>query len=262
MTPKSKSKGKPAAKPKRPAQRKPSTKKAARPKSTVKTTAAATVIRIVLIDDNRLLREGLTALINNQPGFTVLAASADVEEALETVRQAEPDVVLVDFGLEDHDSLGLTATVRREVPAARVIVMGLMASQEDVADYVRNGASGFIMKDASFEEFFRTIRRVAGGEEVLPQALTNSLFSQITLNLPRNSLRRHLEGVRLTQREHEVVALLGEGLSNKDIASRLNIAVHTVKSHVHNVLEKLSLHSRLEVAAFSHAGGADKARTS
>ena len=141
-------------------------------------------IALVLIDDNRLLREGLTAMIHTQPGFKVLAASADADEALQKVREAKPDVVLIDFGLEDHDSLNLTVTVRGEVPSARVIVMGLLPLQEDVADYVRAGASGFIMKDASFEDFFATIRAVAAGAEVLPQALTNSLFSQIARNVP------------------------------------------------------------------------------
>ena len=212
-------------------------------------------ISLVLIDDNRLLREGLAAMIHTQPGFRVLAASADVDEALQKVREARPDVVLLDFGLEDHDSLSLTATVHREVPAARVIVMGLLPLQEDVANYVRAGASGFIMKEASFEEFFATIRAVAAGGEVLPQALTNSLFSQIARNAAGGSKARILEAVRLTNRERQVIDLLGEGLSNKEIATRLRIAVHTVKSHVHNVLEKLALHSRLEVAAFSHAGG-------
>ena len=214
-----------------------------------------TPIALVLIDDNRLLREGLAAMIHSQPGFKVLAASADANEALQKVREAKPDVVLLDFGLEDHDSLRLTATVHGEVPSARVIVMGLLPLQEDVADYVRAGASGFIMKDASFEDFFATIRKVAAGEEVLPQALTNSLFAQIARNAAVVPKARVLESVRLTSREREVIDLLGEGLSNKEISTRLIIAVHTVKSHVHNVLEKLALRSRLEVAAFSHTRG-------
>jgi DNA-binding NarL/FixJ family response regulator len=127
--------------------------------------------------------------------------------------------------------------------------------QEDVADYVRAGASGFVMKDASFDDFIRTIRAVAGGAEVLPPALTNSLFSQIAANATRGSRARVMESVRLTSRERQVVDLLAEGLSNKQIATRLHIAIHTVKSHVHNVLEKLALHSRLEVAAFTHGRG-------
>lgn len=209
-------------------------------------------IALVLIDDNRLLREGITAAIRSQTDFTVLAASADVEEALRKVREAMPDIVLVDFGLANHDSLSLTAAVHQEVPAARLIVMGLSPLQQDVAAFVRAGASGFLMKDASFEDFFCTIRRVAAGEEVLPAVLTNSLFAQIAKNAAGGDTAQVLESVRLTSREREVVALLGDGFSNKEIAKELHIAVHTVKSHVHNVLEKLALRSRLEVAAFSH----------
>jgi DNA-binding NarL/FixJ family response regulator len=237
----------------KPQKRAPS-RKAAKPSNSA-LTPVPPPIALVLIDDNRLLREGLAAMIHTQPGFKVLAASADVDEALQQVREAKPDVVLLDFGLVDHDSLSLTATVHVEVPAARVIVMGLLSAQEDVADYIRAGASGFIMKEASFEDFFSTIRAVAGGEEVLPPALTNSLFAQIASNAAKGSKTRVLDAVRLTNRERQVVGLLGEGLSNKEIATRLHIAVHTVKSHVHNVLEKLALRSRLEVAAFSHSGG-------
>ena len=219
-------------------------------------TAGSKPISLVLIDDNRLLREGITAMVRTQPGFRVLAASADVDEAIQKVQEAKPDIVLLDCGLEDHDSLSLTAQVRSEVPAARVIVMGLLPVQEDVAAYVRAGATGFIMKDASFDEFFATIRAVASGAEALPPALTNSLFSQIAKHATTGGNKtRILEAVRLTNREREVIDLLGEGLSNKAIASRLHIAVHTVKSHVHNILEKLALRSRLEVAAFTHPGG-------
>ena len=212
----------------------------------------AAPISLVLIDDNRLLREGISALIHTQPGFKILAAFADVQEALQKVREAQPDIVLLDFGLEDHDSVSLTATVHQEVPTARVIIMGLLPLHEDVAALVRAGASGFIMKDASFEDFFTTIRDVAAGEEILPPALTNSLFSQIVRNAAGSGEAKVLESVRLTNRERQVIELLGEGLSNKELATRMHIAVHTVKSHVHNVLEKLALRSRLEVVAFTH----------
>lgn len=208
-------------------------------------------ISLVLVDDNRLLREGIAGLIRGLPDFHVLAASADVEEAMRKVRQAKPRVVLLDFGLENGDSLRATSTVHQEVPEAKVIVMGLLAAQEDVAEFVRAGASGFIMKDASFEEFIDTIRKVAAGGKVLPAELAVSLFSQIVEAKFGRPRAKVLEAVRLTSREREVVDLISEGLSNKEISTRMNIAVHTVKSHVHNVLEKLALHSRLEVAAFT-----------
>jgi DNA-binding NarL/FixJ family response regulator len=210
-------------------------------------------ISLVIIDDNRLLREGLARLIREQKDFHIVAASADADEAMLKVREAKPDVVLLDFGLEDHDSLALTATVHREVPQAKVIVLGLLPLEEDIVSFVRAGASGFIMRDATFEDFVQTIRSVVAGMVVLPPQLTGSLFNQIALQAGRRGVPRELEAVRLTQRERQVIDLIAEGLANKDIATRLHIAVHTVKSHVHNVLEKLALHSRLEVAVFSRS---------
>lgn len=210
-------------------------------------------ISIVLIEDNRMLREGLASLIREQPGFTILAASANIIEALQKIREAKPRIVLVDFGLENHDSLRLTATLHAEVPEARVIVMGLLPLHEDVADFVRAGASGFVMKDAALDDFVRTIRLVADGTDVLPMQLTGSLFTQIAQRALVGGKSPVLEAVRLTQRERQVVELIGEGLSNKEIAASLHVAIHTVKSHVHNVLEKLALHTRLEVAAFTRS---------
>jgi len=210
-------------------------------------------ISIVLIEDNRMLREGLASHSREQPGFTILAASANIIEALQKIREAKPRIVLVDFGLENHDSLRLTATLHAEVPEARVIVMGLLPLHEDVADFVRAGASGFVMKDAAFDDFVRTIRLVADGTDVLPTQLTGSLFTQIAQRAVVGGKSPVLEAVRLTQRERQVVELIGEGLSNKEIAASLHVAIHTVKSHVHNVLEKLALHTRLEVAAFTRS---------
>nr|MBP6570749.1 response regulator transcription factor [Gemmatimonadales bacterium] len=184
----------------------------------------------------------------------VLAAFADIDDALQLVRDAKPNVVLLDFSLEGHDSLRVTGTVHKEVPDAKVIVMGLLPAQQDIADFVTAGASGFIMKDASLERFITTIRGVAAGQQVLPPELTTSLFSQIASLSIRKGQPRVLETEGLTERERQVIDLIGSGLSNKEIAARLHIAVHTVKSHVHNVLEKLALRTRLEVAAFTRVG--------
>jgi DNA-binding NarL/FixJ family response regulator len=222
------------------------TKPRAQPPTVVRPT-----ISIVLIDDNRLVREGLAGLIRGEPDFKILAASADAEEALRKVRDAKPQIVLLDFGLEGSDSMEVTAGIRREAPEARVIVMGLSPFQDNIGEFVRMGASGFLMKDSSFDVFVNTVRAVAGGAQVLPPELTGSLFSQIARNAVRRNAPAALAAVRITLREREVINLISDGLSNKEISSRLGIAIHTVKSHVHNVLEKLSLHSRLEVAAFT-----------
>jgi DNA-binding NarL/FixJ family response regulator len=114
------------------------------------------------------------------------------------------------------------------------------------------------MKDASFDDFLNTIRAVADGADALPPQLTGSLFGQIACQAVRGGTAQVLESVRLTERERQVIDLIGEGLSNKAIAARLHVAIHTVKSHVHNVLEKLALHTRLEVAALTRAESSPK----
>ena len=207
------------------------------------------MISVALIEDNRLLREGIATLLAQSGDFQVVAATPSGDPAL--LRQSRPQVVLLDVGLWDDDSLKVAARVKAESPESRVIVMDILAAHEDLIDYVNAGVSGFILKDATFDELAETIRSVAAGKRVLPPQLTATLLEQIARDAVTRSRAAAFESVRMTQREREVIALIGEGLSNKEIAARLGIAVHTVKSHVRNVMEKLALHSRLQIAAYA-----------
>lgn len=211
-------------------------------------------IAIALIEDNRLVREGLTALINQQPGLVVVASQA--AEVRPLPRQSSPHVVLLDIGLRTADSIRIAAKVRADYPDAKVIIMDLLPAQEDIHEFVNAGVSGFIMKDATLDELVATIRSVAAGTSVLPPTMVNTLFSQIAHDAMGRARGAVLESVRMTPRERQVVNLIAEGMSNKEIAARLHVAVHTVKSHVRNVLEKLTLHSRLQIAAYVHAESA------
>ena len=209
-------------------------------------------ITVAIIEDNRLVREALTSMLGALKDFRVLA-SAVAEPAFLT--ESNPHVVLLDVGLRDEDSLAVTAVIRRTVPDAKIVVMDLIPVNEEIVEFVNAGISGFVLKDANFDEFIATIRSVAAGEKVLPPKMTESLFSQIALGGTGGNGRptaQLLDAVRMTRREGEVIELIGEGLSNKEIAQRLNIATHTVKSHVRNVMEKLALHTRLQIAAYSH----------
>ena len=210
------------------------------------------MIRVAIIDDNRLVREALTALLNRLPDIRVV--SSDVADSA-SLAETKPDVLLLDVGLRDQDSLRVAATLRQENPDAKIVVMDLLPVNEEIREYVNAGVSGFVLKDASFDEFIATIRAVAGGTKVLPPRMTESLFSQIAKEVDGQEPANVLEAVRMTPREREVIDLIGEGLSNKEIAQRLNIATHTVKSHVRNVMEKLALHTRLQIAAYSHREG-------
>ena len=194
------------------------------------------------------MREALTAMLERLPDVRVV--SSPVADA-QFLADNRPHVVLLDVGLRDHDSLSLAASLKKDTPEAKIIVMDLMPVQEEIVEFVNLGVSGFVLKDATFDEFVGTIRSVANGQKVLPPRMTESLFSQIAKESGARDARV-LEDVRMTRREREVIELIGEGLSNKEIANRLNIATHTVKSHVRNVMEKLALHTRLQIAAYAH----------
>jgi len=208
------------------------------------------MISVALIEDNRLVREGMAAMLNQTEDFEVVAAGSSGDPAL--LRDANPQVVLLDVGLWDDDSLRVAETVKKEWPESKVIIMDLLPVHEDIVEFVNAGVSGFILKDATFDDLVTTIRSVAEGAHVLPPAMTSSLFSQIAKEAVVRGRAAAMESVRMTAREREVIGLIGEGLSNKEIAGRLNIATHTVKSHVRNVMEKLALHTRLQIAAYAH----------
>jgi DNA-binding NarL/FixJ family response regulator len=211
-------------------------------------------ITVLLIEDNRLLRAGISAALSSQPDFSVRETPPSRERVLRRMREAPPDVALLDSALGDQDSLRLLAGIRKASPATRVIVMGLLPAPQDVVEFIEGGASGFIMKDATVAEFHATIRAVATGASVLPSMLTATIFSHVAEHAQRHPPAARRAGA-MTRRERQVVGLLGEGLSNKEIAVRLGVGLHTVKSHVHNVLDKLALHTRLQVAAYSHQEG-------
>jgi len=188
-----------------------------------------------------------------------VAASDGNHDSLLQVRKAKPDVILMDLGLRNRNGLRVVASLTKELPKTKVIGMGLIPTQLDIIECMEAGASGFIMKDASVRDFLTTIRSVARGEKILPPPLTGSLFSHVIEHALKRGKGPLNNAVRMTKREREVIALIADSLSNKEIAQRLNIATYTVKSHVHNIMEKLALHSRLQVAKYTRDEGTSSA---
>jgi DNA-binding NarL/FixJ family response regulator len=212
-------------------------------------------IPVLVVEDNRLVRDGIIAMLAEQPDLKVVAAVDRVPSALERAHEMKPEVVLVDAALGDHDSHRLVAQIKDAAPEVRVIVMDLLPAPEDVHDFVTAGASGFIAKDATLDEFVDTVRAVARGTDVLPATLTATLFSHIAKLAVDRKPSDVVKAVRMTERERAVFDLIADGLSNKEIAQRLHLATNTVKGHVHNILEKLALHTRLQIAAYARSGG-------
>jgi len=211
-----------------------------------------------LIEDNRLLREGIAKMLNAEADMKVVSSSGN-GDAFETASKLSPDVVLLDLGLQDQDSLQVVELVKQRFPDTHVIVMDLVPAHAEVAEFVRAGVAGFILKDATLHDFLHTIRSVAQGTKILPPLMTSSLFSQIVEHaLQGGQMKKLISAIKMTSREQDVIQNIAAGKSNKEIASELNIAVYTVKSHVHNILEKLALHTRLELATFAHSQGMDR----
>ena len=211
---------------------------------------SAGAIAVALIEDNRLVLEGITALLGRVPDMDVVWGMTSV--GAEHLHQANADVVLLDLGLENGDSLKLARQVARDLPGSRVVVMDLLPDQQDVVDFVQAGVFGFVMKDATLDELVNTIRSVAGGARVLPAEMTGTLFSQIARDAVASRGAEAADDVRMTPREREVIDLIAEGFSNKKIAAHLHISPYTVKSHVRNIMDKLALHTRLQIAAWAH----------
>lgn len=209
-------------------------------------------IRIFLIEDNRILREGIANMLNGEADMSVVASSGGSNGTLLEVRKLRPHVVLLDLSLRNQNDIHVMASLTKEVPGIKVIGMGLIPSQVDIVELVEAGASGFILKDATVEDFLGTIRSVARGTKVLAPSMAGSLFSHVIEDALKKGKGKLINAVRMTKRERQIISMIAEGLSNKEIAQRLNVVTYTVKSHVHNILEKLALHSRLQIATFVH----------
>ena len=205
-------------------------------------------IRVFLIEDNRILRDGITEMINAQKDVTVAAVSDGKDNFHSRVRTSKAEIVLVNLGLENQNSLEVVQTLKKEMNDLKIVGMGINPTQSDIIEFVQAGVEGFIIKNATLEEVVNTIRAITRGEKVLPTLMTESLFFQVAEHAILKGKRNLKNTVRMTVREKEVIALIVEGMSNKQIGDNLNIATFTVKSHVHNILEKLALNSRLQIA--------------
>jgi len=209
-------------------------------------------IKLLIIEDNKLLRDGIIAMLKKQKDIDIIAASGN-RSTISNIRQLKPNIILLDLGLHNRNSLAVVKFVKKDFPNAKVIIMDIAPVPGDINLFIQAGASGFILKDATFDVFLSTIHAVAEGKKELSPNLTESLFSKIVEYALKSDKTKLKEAIRMTKREKEVIGLIGDGLSNKDIAKKMNISTFTVKSHIHNIMEKLTLHTRLEIANYSYS---------
>ena len=204
-------------------------------------------IRVLIIEDNPFLRNGIKTLLNQQPDIKVIKAAADFRHVESSLSKCKNGVVLLDVSMHDQNSLRLTKKLSRGTCGHVIIVMDLFPMKEEIDEFANAGAVGFINKGATLEEFLETIRKVAGGARVLPNQLPGSLFCRIVEHAARNGTVQMDEmAVKLTGDEHKIIALVGEGIGAADIARKLKISPGAVQRHTDSVLKKLVMRKILQ----------------
>ncbi|MFB4320042.1 response regulator [Actinomadura sp. 21ATH] len=209
------------------------------------------MIRVVLADDQELVRSGFAMILDAQPDIEVAGEAGDGTAAIAVVRQHDPDVVLLDIRMPGLDGIEAAKTICAET-RARAIMLTTFDQDDYVYDALYAGASGFLLKDVRRDDLVHAVRVVAAGESLLAPAVTRRLISDITRNRPRTGTTASDRLAVLTERERETLSLLGRGLSNAEIAAAMVVSEHTVKTHVSNVLAKLGIRDRVHavIAAY------------
>jgi DNA-binding NarL/FixJ family response regulator len=218
------------------------------------TTPAA--VRIVVADDQQVVREGFAALLDSQPDFTVIGTANDGDEAVRICREQRPDVVLMDVRMPGMD--GIQATRQLVGPGSarpRVLILTTFDLDEYVYDALRAGASGFLLKDVTAERLFDAVRVIAAGEALLAPAITRRLITEFAQLHRKTQPPTTTALAGLTPRETQVLRLIAEGLSNPEIATRLVVTEETVKTHVSHILTKLRLRDRTQAVITAYESG-------
>jgi len=208
-------------------------------------------VRILLADDHRILREGLRSLLAQQPDMVVVGEAADGEEAVALAGQLRPDLVIMDVVMPGLDGVVATRRIRAEIPATRVIALSMHADRRFVSEMLRAGALGYLLKDSAFEELHQAVRTVMDGRPYLSAVITGSIVEDFVrqTSAPERSPASPLE--MLTARELEVLRLLADGKRVKEVAHLLAISAKTVESHRQNIMDKLEIHSTVDLTRYA-----------
>ncbi|KPV52520.1 hypothetical protein SE17_14995 [Kouleothrix aurantiaca] len=214
-------------------------------------TQAITPIRVLVAEDQTLMRQGLRTILELEDGFTVVGEAADGQEACERALALRPDIVLMDVQMPRTNGVAATARIVAQLPATRVIILTTFDYDEYVFDGIKAGARGYLLKDTPADELLAAIRKVHAGESIIQPSVATRLIAEFT----RRNAPAAPEYEALSEREVDVLRLLADGLSNREIAARLVLAEGTVKNHVSTILDKLHAANRTQAARVAREQG-------
>lgn len=210
-------------------------------------------MRLLVVDDHEIVRVGLRAILSRQPGWEVVGEAANSDEAVRLARETSPDVVLMDVRLPDRSGTEACREILSDNPEIKVLMLTSYPDEEAVYGSVLAGASGYVLKDIGSENLLQAIVRVHRGESLLDPVVTRSVLGQLRTWLGEEHGKTGPAGAAeaLTEREDGILRLIGEGLTNRQIAERLYLSEKTVRNHVSHVLAKLDLRNRVQLAVYS-----------
>lgn len=206
-------------------------------------------VRLLLVDDHAVFREGVRALLEARGTFEVVAEAATGREAVEEARRLKPDVVLMDIAMPEMTGLDATREIREASPDSRILILTMHGTDEYLFRALQAGASGYVLKEAASTDLIMAIDVVVGGEVFLYPALATKLVEDYLRRTDKGEDTTTYES--LTPRQQEILLLIGEGLTNQEIADRLTLSVHTVQAHRGHIMDKLGLHTRAQLVKYA-----------
>ncbi|HTM09947.1 MAG TPA: response regulator transcription factor [Verrucomicrobiae bacterium] len=204
-------------------------------------------IRVLLVDDHPLFRTGLAALLAKEGGFEIVGEAQDGIEALAKAKELKPELVLMDISMPRCDGLEATRRIRKALPWIKIVMLTILETEKKLFEAIKAGADGYILKNVKPEALFATLRGIAAGEAAISQVTANKIIGEFAE--PPQEGRDNRED--LTDREREVLQFLTQGLTNKEIGQKLNVAENTVKNHLKNILGKLQVENRVQAATLA-----------
>jgi len=208
-------------------------------------------VRVLLVDDHALFRRGLALVLESEDDVEVVGEADDGEDAILKTRDLAPDVVLMDVRMPRMNGIEATRLIADTTPACRIIMLTVSDDEDDLYEAIKAGASGYLLKEISIEQVADAVRAVMQGQTLISPSMASKLIVEFTDLAERAADHHALPAPRLTDRELDVLRLVAQGLTNRQIAAQLSIAENTVKNHVRNILEKLHLHSRMEAVLYA-----------
>ncbi|HPV06393.1 MAG TPA: response regulator transcription factor [Aggregatilineales bacterium] len=211
-------------------------------------------LRIMLVDDHALFRQGVKSLLDSRPDLEVVASAANGNEAIALARECKPDVILMDIEMPDCDGIEATRQIKQELPEVKIVALTVVDDDETVFEMIKSGAQGYLLKDLEAQQLFEMLEGLRRGNPPLSGQIAAKIIEELTS--PASTAEADTPEVEpLTERELDVLRLLVDGLSNKEIAQALTVTENTVKTHLTNILAKLHVRNRIQAAVYAATHG-------